>query len=175
MTSLIAQIKSLGKSLDSMEELLMQELNDLYDGEKQMIKALPKMIEAASSPQLKQAFQLHLSQTQRQKDRLDQAFGMMGASPSSHTCEGMKGMIEEGAVICKTSGDPCVKDAALIAAAQRVEHYEMAGYGAARSCAQQVGRNDVAALLQQTLDEEGQTDHKLTDIALTNVNPKAPK
>jgi len=173
MTSLIAHLKATGKSLNSMQELLQEELNDLYSAEQQIIKSMPKMVEAASSSQVKSAFSSHLEQTKRQKERLEKIFRMLDIKPSSQTCEGMKGLLEECQIIIKTDGDPAVKDAALIACAQRVEHYEIAGYGAARTFAQHMGLQDVAAILQQTLDEEGKTDHELTSIAVSSINPKA--
>ncbi|MCE5278109.1 MAG: ferritin-like domain-containing protein [Planctomycetaceae bacterium] len=169
--SITGYLKSGMKSLDSMEDLLVEELKDLYDVESRLIEALPEMEEAASDPQLKAAFREHLRVTQGQKRRIEQCFEMLDMEPERETCDGIKGILEEGDALIKADGDPQVKDAALIAAAQRVEHYEIAAYGAARSFAQHLNYDDVADLLQQTLDEEGQTDHKLTEIALTNVNP----
>lgn len=174
-TELLASIKASGKTLDSMDELLLAELKDLYDAESRIIDALPKMEAAASSPQIKQAFRSHLGQTKRQKERLEQIFRMLDKNAERSTCEGMKGLIEEGAIITKAKGDAKVKDAALIAAAQRVEHYEMAAYGSARAFAQQLGRSDVANLLQMTLNEEGQTDHELTQVAESSINPQATR
>lgn len=174
-SELLASIKASGKSLDSMDELLLAELKDLYDAESRIIEALPKMESAASSPQIKQAFRTHLSQTKRQKERLEQIFRMLDREAERSTCAGMKGLIEEGSIVVKAKGNAKVKDAALIAAAQRVEHYEMAAYGSARAFAQQLGRSDVANLLQMTLNEEGETDHQLTQVAESSINPQAPK
>ncbi|NLW85448.1 MAG: ferritin-like domain-containing protein [Planctomycetes bacterium] len=170
---LIARIKAAGKSLDNMQDLLLEELNELYDVEDQIIKALPKMREAASSPVLKQAFDKHLEQTQRQKERLEQIFRELGRQPERVGAEGMKGIISEGQMIISMDGDPHVKDAALIAAAQRVEHYEMASYGSARTYARELGHQRVADLLQTTLDEEGSTDKELSQVAISQVNPRA--
>jgi ferritin-like metal-binding protein YciE len=124
---------------------------------------------------LKSAFNQHLGETRRQKDRLEQAFRLCGCEPSSESCEAMEGLIAEGNEIISADGDPEVKDAALIAAAQRVEHYEIAGYGCARTFAMRLGRNDVADLLQQTLDEEGNADKILTQIAESFVNQEAAR
>src|SRR5690606_19366810 len=136
----------------------------------QLISALPKMADAASSPELRQAFQTHLAETRRQRDRIVQCFHLLGREPEMESCEAMSGLISEGDEIIGLDGDPEVKDAALIAAAQRVEHYEIAGYGCARSFAQRLGHSDVAALLQQTLEEESHADKLLTDIAESSVN-----
>ncbi|HSU68773.1 MAG TPA: ferritin-like domain-containing protein, partial [Tepidisphaeraceae bacterium] len=126
------------------------------------------------SSQLKNAFQEHFRQTQGHVQRLEQVFRAINCEPERESCPAMKGMIKEGNDMIKASGNPAVKDAGLIAAAQRVEHYEMAGYGSVRTFAQQLGRDDLARILQQTLDEEGQTDKKLTAIAESNVNQMAP-
>ena len=147
-----------------------EELRDIYDAEKQLVKALPKMAEAAHSPALKSAFQEHLRQTKKQVSRLEQVFEGIGKSAQTKTCEAMKGLVAEGDEVISAQGDPSVKDAALIAAAQRVEHYEIAGYGTARTFAQQLGMSDAAKLLQETLDEEADTDKKLTELAVTTIN-----
>ena len=159
--------------LDSMETLFLDQLQDLYDAEQRLTKALPQMADAAHSPSLKTAFQEHFRQTQGHVSRLEQVFKILGQTPKSKTCEAMKGLIEEGSEVISASGDPNVKDAALIAAAQRVEHYEIAGYGTVRTFAQRLGRQDAAQVLQQTLDEEGATDKKLTALAEQSINPKA--
>jgi ferritin-like metal-binding protein YciE len=159
--------------LGSLDDLLLLELNDLYDGEKRLCEALPKMAEAASSPTLRQAFQRHLQETQRQVSRLEQIFVDLGKPASRETCEAMKGLIKEGSEIIDAGGSPDVKDAALISAAQRVEHYEMAGYGSARTFAQHLGHTTVARLLQLTLDEEKETDQRLTQLAEEGVNVRA--
>lgn len=167
--------KMLGMSLtlDNLNDLLIQQLEDLHSAEEQLISALPKMAEAASGSQLKTAFETHLQETRIQKDRLERAFQMLGHEPSSEKCHAMAGLISEGDEIIQATGDPEVKDAALIAAAQRVEHYEMAGYGCARTFARQLHRDDVAELLQQTLEEESHANELLTEIAENSVNPVA--
>ncbi len=131
------------------------------------------MQKAAGSTELKKAFETHLRQTENQIKRLEQVFEEMGSNASRKHCKGIKGLIEESDEILKEHKDKDVMDAGLIVAAQKVEHYEMAGYGSARTHARQLGMNRVADLLQQTLDEEGQTDHKLTQLAEQVVNPKA--
>ncbi|MEN6452165.1 MAG: ferritin-like domain-containing protein [Thermoguttaceae bacterium] len=158
--------------LDSLEDLLLLELSDLYDGEKRLCVALPKMADAASSPVLKQAFQRHVQETERQVSRLEQIFVDLGKPANRETCDAMKGLIKEGSEIIDATGSPEVKDAALISAAQRVEHYEMAGYGSARTFAQQLGHSNVARLLQMTLDEEKETDKQLTCLAEESISVK---
>jgi ferritin-like metal-binding protein YciE len=160
-------------ALNSFEDLLVEQLEDLYDAEQRLTKALPKMVDAAKSASLKAAFQEHLRQTQNQVSRLEQVFQLLGKTPRSKTCEAMKGLIAEGEEVVSATGDADVKDAALIAAAQRVEHYEIAGYGTVRTFAQRLGHNDAARLLQQTLDEEADTDKKLTSLAEGAINPRA--
>jgi ferritin-like metal-binding protein YciE len=159
--------------LNSLDDLLMLELNDLYGAEKRLCDALPEMAEAATSPALKQAFQEHAQQTQRHVSRLEQIFVELGKPASRETCEAMKGLIKEGTEIIKATGSNDVRDAALISAAQRVEHYEMAGYGSARTFAQHLGHTNVVRLLQSTLDEEKETDARLTQLAETSINVKA--
>ena len=158
---------------NSMEDLLVNQLEDLYDAEKRLTDALPKMAEAASSGSLRNAFTNHLQQTKDHIGRLDVAFRRLGRTPGHETCQAMKGLISEGEEMIRAKGDPAVKDAALIAAAQRVEHYEIAGYGSARTFAQRLGYTDIADLLQTTLQEEGATDKLLTQIAEQQVNVKA--
>jgi ferritin-like metal-binding protein YciE len=160
-------------TLNSFDDLFVEQLQDLYDAEQRLTKALPKMAEAAHSPALKNAFQEHFRQTQNHVTRLEQVFKQVGKSASSKTCAAMKGLIEEGEEVISAGGDPDVKDAGLIAAAQRVEHYEIAGYGTVRTFAQRPGHQEAARLLQQTLDEEGATDKKLTALAEQSVNPRA--
>jgi len=169
--------KMLGTSLtlDNLGNLLELQLRDLYSAEEQLIDALPKMAEAASSTELKTAFNSHLGETRRQKERLERAFKLLGKDVKSENCDAMNGLISEGQEIIEADGDPDVKDAALIAAAQRVEHYEMAGYGCARTFARRLGKTQVAELLQETLDEEGNADKILTHIAEQFVNPMAAK
>jgi len=161
------------KTLDSLDTLLLDQLQDLYDAEQRLTKALPLMAGAANNSALKSAFQQHERETQHQVKRLEQAFQALGKSAQAKTCQAMKGLIEEGQEVISAGGDPDVKDAALIAAAQRVEHYEMAGYGCARTFAQRLGKQDVARLLQETLQEEEATDKKLTSLAERSVNQQA--
>src|SRR5436190_17641875 len=160
-------------TLDTLKDLYVSELKDLYSAENQILKALPKMAKAASNPSLKSAFQEHEAQTQGQVQRLEQIFQQMGKGPGGKACKGMQGLIEEGEEMMKEDAEPEVLDAALIAAAQRVEHYEIAGYGTVRTYAQQLGETQAARLLQQTLDEEGETDKKLSSLAERAVNLKA--
>jgi ferritin-like metal-binding protein YciE len=161
------------KELNSMTELLIDQLADLYDAEQRLLDALEDMAEAATSTELKSAFREHLAETKEHVRRLEQAFQLLDESPNRETCDAMKGLISEGNDVVKARGDSHVRDAALIAAAQRVEHYEIAGYGCCRNFAMRIGAHDVADLLQQTLDEEGAADRKLTSIAESSVNVKA--
>ncbi len=161
------------KELNSLDDLLLDHLKDLYDAEHRIIEALPLMADAAHSSVLKEAFLKHLDQTKSQAARLEQVFQSLGHSAERQTCDAIKGIVKEGSEVVQAKGDPDVKDAALIAAAQRVEHYEMAGYGSARTFAQRLGHRAAADLLQQTLNEEGETDHLLTEIAEQSVNVKA--
>lgn len=160
---------------NSLEDLLVDQLQDLYDAETRLVSALPKMADAASDTRLKSAFTSHLTETKQQVNRLEQAFKLLNLDAKGKSCEAMKGLVKEGEEMISAKGDSSIKDAALIAAAQRVEHYEMAGYGSARTFAQRCGRQDIAALLQQTLDEEGNADKKLTQIAETWVNASAAR
>jgi ferritin-like metal-binding protein YciE len=160
-------------ALNSFDDLFVEQLQDLYDAEQRLTTALPKMAAAAHNPALKSAFEEHLRQTKNHVTRLEQVFRIMGQSARAKTCHAMKGLVEEGQEAIDAKGNPDVKDAALIAAAQRVEHYEMAGYGALRTFARQLGWQDVASTLQQTLDEEGNADKKLTAIAESHVNVEA--
>jgi ferritin-like metal-binding protein YciE len=169
--------KMIGTSmtLDNLENVLVLQLEDLASAEDQLIEALPKMARAASNPELRNAIELHLGETRRQRTRLDEAFRLMGKQPSVETCDAMKGLITEGEEVIGLDGDPDVKDAALIAAAQRVEHYEIAGYGCARTFAKRLGLTPVANLLQETLDEEANADKILTHIAENIVNVEAAR
>jgi ferritin-like metal-binding protein YciE len=160
-------------TLNSFDDLLVEQLRDLYDAEQRLTKALPKMAEAAHNSSLKSGFQEHFRQTEGHVSRLEEVFRLLGVEASSKTCEAMKGLIAEGEEAIAANGEPDVKDAALIAAAQRVEHYEIAGYGTVRTFAQRLGRSDAARILQQTLDEEASTDKKLTILAEKSINPKA--
>jgi ferritin-like metal-binding protein YciE len=161
--------------LDNLENVLVLQLQDLYSAEDQLISALPKMADAASSHELKQAFLSHLQETRNHKTRLEQAFRLLGEEKKAETCEAMEGLISEGEEVMGLEGEPDVKDAALIAAAQRVEHYEIAGYGCARTFARRLGHESVANLLQQTLDEEANADKILTHIGESIVNPVAAR
>jgi ferritin-like metal-binding protein YciE len=158
---------------NNFEDLFKEQIEDLYDAEHRLTDALPKMAEAASSTQLKQAFQDHLTETQGHVSRLEQIFGELNIEPKRSTCQAMKGLVAEGEEMIKAKGDPDIKDAALIAAAQRVEHYEISGYGTARSFAQRLGLTQAVSLLQQTLQEEKAADEKLNDIAESSVNAQA--
>ena len=151
--------------LNSLNDVLTDQLADLYSAERQLVEALPKVAGAASSTELRDAIEEHLEETRGHVRRLEQAFGELGISPPSEECEAMKGLIAEGEKVIKAEGDPSAKDAALIAAAQRVEHYEIAGYGTVRTLARELGHKDTADLLGETLDEESQADELLTKIA----------
>jgi len=160
--------------LDSLRELLVHELEDLYDAESQLVKALPKMAKAAAFPELRKGFELHLEQTKEHVNRLDKAFQMLGEDAKSTKCKGMAGLIREGQQIVKEEdADEATRDAGLISAAQRVEHYEIAAYGTARTYAHTLDEPDVADLLQTTLNEEAETDKKLTALAEKAVNVEA--
>jgi ferritin-like metal-binding protein YciE len=158
---------------DTLRDLFMDELRDLYDAEHQILSALPKMEERASDDELKRAFRSHLEETRGQVTRLEQVFEKCGEKPERKTCAAMKGLVAEGEEILKAKGDDDVIDAGLIAAAQRVEHYEIAGYGTLRTLARRLGFEEQARLLQQTLDQEGAADKKLTQIAESRVNVEA--
>jgi ferritin-like metal-binding protein YciE len=159
--------------LDSLENLFVSELKDLLSAEKQLVKALPKMAKGAASESLRAAIEEHLEQTKGQVERLEQVFGLIDKAARAEHCKAMEGLIEEGSEIIEEDGDEAVKDAAIIAAAQRVEHYEISGYGTARTLAELLGLDKAAELLQQTLDEERETDEKLTELAMSEVNPHA--
>lgn len=159
--------------MDSLRDLYVDELRDLLSAEHQLIKALPKMAKAATSPDLRSAFEQHLEQTRQQEQRLQQIFQTMGLSARAKKCKGMEGVIEEGQEVLDEDMDPQVKDAALISAAQRAEHYEIAAYGTVRTYAQYLGEDQAVRLLQQTLDEEGETDKKLTQLAESGINQRA--
>lgn len=160
---------------ESLQTLYEHELKDLYSAEKQILQALPKMIKAASHPDLKAALSEHQKITEKQVDRLDQIYKELGKKPENEKCKGMEGLLEEGDKQLEERKDSDVLDAAIIGAAQRVEHYEIAGYGTARTYAQRLGHGNAADLLQRTLDEEGTTDERLTRIAESMVNADAEK
>jgi ferritin-like metal-binding protein YciE len=159
--------------LDSLKKLYVEELRDLYNAENQLIKALPKMAKGASSDELKQAFKDHLEQTKEHVERLDEIFGRLDEKPTGKTCKAMKGLIEEGSEILDEDGEESVLDAGIIAAAQKIEHYEIASYGTVRTFANLLGEEEAADLLQQTLDEEGETDKHLSELAEEIVNEEA--
>ena len=149
---------------ETLRDLLVEQIQDLYDAERQLVKALPKMAEAADSSDLAEAINGHLAETESQVSRLEEVFGTLGVKAKSKTCKAMKGLIEEGEeALKKEEGD--IRDLAIIAAAQRVEHYEISAYGTARTIAERLGLDDAAELLQQTEDEEEQADSKLSDVA----------
>jgi ferritin-like metal-binding protein YciE len=162
--------------LSSLKDLFVDELKDLYSAENQLLKALPKMAKAATSVELKAGFEKHLKQTEGHVERLEQIFADLDASPKGKKCKAMEGLVEEGAEVIDEDAEPEVKDAALIAAAQRVEHYEMAGYGCVRTYAKLLGNDNAVRLLQQTLDEEADTDKTLTKLAeKINVAAEEPE
>jgi ferritin-like metal-binding protein YciE len=151
--------------LNSLQDVLAEEIADLRSAESQLVEALPKMASAASNTELRQAFETHLQQTRGHLDRLRQVEGAIGVAIPQEECEGMKGLIQEGEEIISAQGDPDAKDAALISAAQRVEHYEIAAYGTAKTLAKELDMGDAADLLDETLDEEKQADKLLNKIA----------
>jgi ferritin-like metal-binding protein YciE len=176
-------------NLNNLRDLYIEQLQDLYSAEEQLTSALPKMVEAAAHPELKTAFRKHLDETKQHRDRLQQVmadlsgtpsgtegsmmesiYKALGRSPSGEKCEAMAGLIREGEQIVKANADQDVRDAGLIAAAQRVEHYEIAGYGTVCTYAKLLGRTNDKAILGRTLDEEKTTDEKLTDLATRVVN-----
>lgn len=159
--------------LNSLDDLLVHELQDIYNAEGQILKALPKLIKAASHPELQSAFEEHLEQTEGQVERLDQVFKLLGVPAKGRKCEGMAGLLEEGKRIMDEEAEPPVMDAALIAAAQKVEHYEIASYGCVCTYAEMLGYDQVHDLLGQNLEEEETTDEKLSDLAETVINVEA--
>lgn len=159
--------------LDTLKDLYVDELKDLYSAEKQLVKGLTKMAKAANDPELQQAFRTHLKETTQHIERLEQICQELGVSPRGKKCVGMEGLIEEGNELIKEGPDPEVLDAGLISKAQHIEHYEMAGYGTVRTYARTLGFESQAELLQQTLDEEGRTDHLLTELAESGINVEA--
>jgi len=163
--------------IETMEDLFAHDLQDLRSAETQLVEALPKMAAAASDPELKRAFTQHLKQTEKHVTRLDAALKQIGKGPGREKCKGMQGLIEEGESAIEDVADPQTRDAALIGAAQRVEHYEIAGYGTARAHAEVLGMKDMVDLLQTTLDEEGEANKLLTQLAdgrmATGVNERA--
>ncbi len=152
--------------ITSPRDLLVHELKDLYSAENQLLKALPKMAKAADSEELKEAFQTHLEQTQGHVDRLEKIGKQLGETMKGKKCKAMEGLVEEGKETMEEDAEPALLDLALIGAAQKVEHYEISGYGTARTLAELAGEDDIAEILQETLDEEGETDKLLTQIAM---------
>jgi len=159
--------------LTNLKDVLVHELKDLYSAEKQLIEALPRVAKAASSAKLKNAIEKHLEVTKKQLSRIEEAGKSIGATVTGHTCEGMKGLVKEADGLIKENEKSEALDAALISAAQRIEHYEIAAYGSAVEFAKELGHNDVASMLQKTLDEEGKADKELTAIAESSVNERA--
>ena len=157
--------------LESLRDLYLEQLKDLYSAENQLVDALPKMADAASAPELKNAFREHLNQTRQHVERLEKIFQTLNQSPKGETCEGMKGLVKEGEEMMKMKGEPEVIDAGLIAAAQRVEHYEIAGYGTVRTYAELLGEPEAVRILERTLKEEGEADRLLTQIAVRKLHP----
>jgi ferritin-like metal-binding protein YciE len=161
--------------IESLQDLLLDQIKDLYDAEQRLVKALPDMAEAASSPELRRAIQSHLQETKAQVNRLERIFTYMGEDAKSQSCAAMKGLIEEGQGIVSHTEESPLRDAGIIAAANRVEHYEMAAYGAARTFAETLGMDRVATLLQETLEEEKRADAALTRLAQADINDRAPQ
>ena len=160
-------------NMESLEELLQEELKDIYDAEKQLTKALPKLAKKATTPDLQDAFEEHLRQTQQHMERLEQVFDQLGMPVKGKTCKGMKNLIAEGNDMIADADDDATCDAIMIAAAQRVEHYEIAAYGTMRTWANVLGHREIASMLEDTLEEEKETDQKLTGIAEGFVNQAA--
>jgi ferritin-like metal-binding protein YciE len=160
-------------SLDSLEKLFLEELKDIYNAEKQLLRALPRMAKAAESPELQQAFNKHTKETEGQVQRLERVFQELGQSARGKTCKGMQGLVEEGKEVMEKEGEGPVIDAALIASAQKVEHYEIAAYGCLRTYAQLLGLEQAVQLLQQTLEEEEATDKILNQLAESGINEAA--
>lgn len=159
--------------LESLNDLYLEQLRDLYSAETQILDALPKMAAAATSPDLKKGFNDHLRQTEEHVSRLERIFTDLKEKPKGETCEAMKGLIKEGSSMVKADGEPAAIDAGLIAAAQRVEHYEIAAYGTVRTYAKSLGKSEHVSLLEKTLQEEKQTDEKLTQLAVSHINQDA--
>jgi len=159
--------------LNDLHDLYLAEIKDLYDGEQRIVKALPKMAENANSSDLRNAFEVHLNQTRQHVARLEQIFQKLDETPKGQKCKGIEGIIDEGEDMMDKDAPPAVADAALISAAQRVEHYEIAAYGSVRAYARRLGLEDHVQLLQQTLDEETETDRQLTSLAESYINEEA--
>ena len=160
-------------NVDSLDKLYLEQLRDVYDAENQLVRALPKMAQAASAPELRAAFEDHLEKTRGHVRRLDQIFQTLGEPPKGKPCKAMLGLIEEGEEMLQDDSEPAVRDAGLIAAAQKVEHYEIASYGTLRTFAEFRGDKRAAEVLQETLDEEYDADKTLTQVAETSINAQA--
>jgi len=160
-------------TIDTMDDLFLEQIEDLYDAEKRLVKALPKMAEASTSQALRHAFESHLEQTRGHVQRLETIFRQLGKDPKAETCDAMKGLIEEGEDTIGDIDNLALRDAGVIAAANRVEHYEIAAYGSAKSFAKTLGYQEAVSLLEQTLQEEKEADKKLTSIAESTVNKEA--
>lgn len=160
-------------NLETLQELLVHELQDLYNAENQLIKALPKMAKRASSNELRAAFEEHLSQTETQAKRIERALGLLDAPVRGRNCDGMHGIIEEGKKLMEEEASEDVMDAGLIASAQKVEHYEIAAYGSVKAWSELLGHDEITALMEETLEEEETTDRKLSEIAESMVNAEA--
>jgi len=160
-------------TLESLEELLHDEMKDIYDAEKQLTKALPKLVKKATASELKNAFQEHLQQTERHVERLEEAFELLDQPARGKKCEGMQHLIAEGEDMIGEAKDPATRDAVMIAAAQKVEHYEISSYGTLRTWANLLGKTEVASLFEETLEEEKEADQNLTSIAESFVNQAA--
>jgi ferritin-like metal-binding protein YciE len=159
--------------LNTLDDLLLHELKDLYSAESQLLKALPKMAKAATNSDLKAGFEQHLDETKGQVERLDQISEMLEKKLTGHKCKAMEGLVEEGSDLISEDAEDSVRDAGLIGAAQRVEHYEIAGYGTAACLARQLGHQEIAELLEETLEEEKATDAKLSELAESTINAEA--
>ncbi len=160
-------------NLETMNDLFLDEIRDLYDAEKQLTKALPKMVKSSSTPELKSAFEDHLQETQGHVERLEEIFQTLGEKGTGKKCVGMTGIIKEGEEMIGDMDEGSLRDAGIIAAAQKVEHYEISGYGSARTHAMMLGHSEIASRLEETLREEKAADKKLNDIAQTMVNDQA--
>lgn len=159
--------------LETLHDLFIHELKDLYNAESQLVKALPKMVKAATNEELKTGFSKHLEQTRIHVQRLEKIAAVYDIKPAGHRCKAMEGLIAEGAELISEDAEPAVRDAGLIGAAQRVEHYEIAGYGTARALARCLEYDDAVDLLTETLEEEKETDEKLTELATSSINAGA--
>ena len=159
--------------MDTLQELYLEQLKDIYDAEQQLVKALPKMAKQATNEELRAAFEQHLEQTEEQVSRLERIFEELGEKPKGHKCKAMLGLIEEGKELMQEDAAEDVMDAGLICAAQKIEHYEIATYGCLRTYAEMLGFDEQADLLQETLDEEKDTDENLTELAVSCINLEA--